>query len=217
MTGGDPQGERVKRVRDGRAWPIGTADEVAWITAGTRASHTITALIPPVFAAYATVVLPSPDDGLDPPEQETEYVRYIEEWDLTAPRRHERALLEVLREYSADQSWWLGYLDTGATDVVFPNAPMVSVYHCNWSYALVAAGPEQAATWRERGWNLAIPDLIFPADRSWLLSTGWDDTWTCIGAAEQLVNGLLSDPLLGARTRAVSVEEDATPSGRQAY
>lgn len=216
MTG-DARGEPVKRVRDGRAWRIGTADEVAWITNGTWFSLTITWGIPPVFAAYATVVLPNPEDGLDPPQQETEYARYLDEWDLTASRRHERALLDVLREHSADQSWWLGYLDTGASDIVFPDAPMVSVYHCNWSYVLVAAGPQQAATWRERGWNLAIPDLIFPADRSWLLATGWDDSWTCIGAPEELVNDLLSDPLLGARTRPVGVEEDATPPGHQAY
>jgi hypothetical protein len=28
------------------------------------------------------------------------------------------------------------------------------------------AGPDQAAALRERDWKLAIPDLMFPADRS---------------------------------------------------
>jgi hypothetical protein len=93
---------------------------------------------------------------------------------------------------------------------------MVSVYHSSWRYVLVAAGLEQAAAWRERDWKLAIPDLIFPADHSWLLSTLWDD-WTCIGGTEALVNSLLGHPLLGARTRRVNVEEDATPPGHQAY
>jgi hypothetical protein len=115
MTG-DALGESVTRVRDGRTWQIGTAAEVAWITSGTRVDHTITSGIPPVFAAYATILLPNPTDGLDPPEQETEWTQCITEWNLTAPLRHERALLEVLSELPGDQSWWLGYLHTGGAD-----------------------------------------------------------------------------------------------------
>ena len=60
---------------------------------------------------------------------------------------HERAVVEHLVDLSGDQPWWLGYLDTGATDVVFPDAPMVSLY-TDWDYVLVEAGPEQALTWR---------------------------------------------------------------------
>ncbi len=206
-------------VRDGRAWQIGTADEVAWITDGTRVDRTITSGIPPVFADYATVVLPDPEDGLDPHEQVVEWTgRYVTEWQLAALIRHERALIRVLLEHSADQSWWLGYLETSLTsDIIFPDAPRVSMYE-NWQYVLVAAGPHQAATWRERrDWKIAIPDLIFPADRSWLVSTLWDDDWTCIGGTGELVNGLLSHPLLGARSKRVSIEEDATPPGHQAH
>ena len=72
-------------------------------------------------------------------------------------------------------------------------------------------------SWRGRDWKLAIPELIFPDDRSWLLSTLWDDDWTCIGGSEALVSGLLDHPLLGARTRRVNVDEDATPPGHHAY
>jgi hypothetical protein len=212
MTGDAVSGP-VMRVRDGRTWQIGTAGEVAWITSGTRVDRTITSGIRPIFAAYATIVLPNPEEGVDRPEHETEWTQYIIEWDRTAPLRHERALLEVLLEHSGDQSWWLGYLDTGAADTVFPDAPMVFVYHSSWRYVLVSAGPEQAAGWRKRGWKLAIPDLIFPADRSWLLSTLWDDDWTCIGRPEGLVTSLLSHSLLGARTRRVNADEDATPPG----
>jgi hypothetical protein len=190
---------------------------VAWITNGTRVDRTITSGIPPVFAAYATIVLPNPEDWLDPPGQETEWSQYITKWQLTAPLRHERALLDVLVEQSDNRSWWLGYLDTGGADTVFPDAPMVCVYHSSWRYVLVAAGPEQAASWRERDWKLAIPDLIFPADGSWLLSTLWDDDWTCIGGPDTLVSNLLRHPLLGARTRQVTVEQDATPPGHQAH
>ena len=56
----------------------------------------------------------------------------------------------LLSEQSAGQPWWLGYLDTGADDIVFPDAPMVTLYS-GWHYVLVEAGPEQAATWRRSG------------------------------------------------------------------
>jgi hypothetical protein len=52
----------VRLARDGRTWRIGTDAEVAWIASGTSISRTITAAIPLVFDAYATVVLP--DSGL---------------------------------------------------------------------------------------------------------------------------------------------------------
>ena len=217
MTGDVPR-ETATRVRDGTTWRIGTATEVAWITAGTGSGRTVTSAIPPVFDAYATVVLPDPEDGLDPPARETEWSQYVvTEWRVKAPQRHERALLAVLRERSGDQPWWLGYLKTGVdTDTVFPDAPMVWVYHSSWEYVLVEAGAEQAAGWREHGWKLAIPEIIFPADRSWLLSTLWDDDWTSIGGDQRLVSGLLEHPLLGARSRQVSIEQDATPPGHEA-
>src|SRR6266851_4360077 len=98
----------VMRVRDGRAWPIGTDAEVAWIANGTSMGRTITAAIPPVFDAYATVVEPASDD----------------EWD-----KHDRAMVGLLSQCSADQAWWLGYLDTGVDDVIFADAPMVTVYY----------------------------------------------------------------------------------------
>jgi hypothetical protein len=58
---------------------------------------------------------------------------------------------------------------------------MVFPYSYGWRYVLVAAGPDEAIHWRETeyGWSTAIPDLIFPADRSWLLTTLWDDDWSC--------------------------------------
>jgi hypothetical protein len=137
----------VSDERDGRTWRIGTDAEVAWIANGTSADRTITAAIPPVFEAYATIVLPYAGEG-----QEV----------------HDRAVLAVLSEYSAGQPWWLGYLDTGADDIVFPRAPKVTLYS-GWHYVLAEAGPEQAATWRQvhlgSFWKGALPNLMFPADR----------------------------------------------------
>ena len=62
--------------------------EVAWITAGTRVGRAITSGVPPLFAAYATIVLPDPEDGLDPPEKETEWMQYLVDSGRTARARH---------------------------------------------------------------------------------------------------------------------------------
>ncbi|MDQ6807006.1 MAG: hypothetical protein M3065_19065 [Actinomycetota bacterium] len=186
-------------------WQIGTAAEVDWIAKDTSIGLTITSGIPPVFEAYATVVLPDPNEQQD-------LSRHQEQQE-----RHERALLTVLSEHSGNQSWWLGYLETGGADIVFADVPRVTLLP-SWDYVLVAAGPEQALTWRERDpcSKGALPDLMFPADRSWLVSTLWDDDWTCVGGANEMVAGLLGHPDLHARARRVTVEEDATPPGHQA-
>lgn len=194
---GDNSGVPVTRVRDGATWRIGSAAEVDWIANGTSIGLTITSGIPPVFAAYATVVLLADTDE----EQQA----------------NERALLAVLSDCSADQAWWLGYLDTSVADMVFPGAPRVSLY-ADWRYVLVEAGPEEAGSWRSGdAWKGVLPDLMFPTDRSWLVSTLWDDDWTCVGGPEELITGLLGHADLQDRGRRVTVDEDATPPGREAW
>jgi hypothetical protein len=184
--------------KDGGTWRVGTDAEVAWIAEGTSVGLTITAAIPPVFEAYATVLLPEGPGG-------------------EGQDRHDRAVLALLTGHSADQPWWLGYLDTGAMDIGFADAPAVTLYP-GWHYLLVEAGPQQAASWR-RPDDLSfgkgvLPDLMFPADRSWLLSTLWDDDWTCIGGPAGLVADFLGHPGLAARP--VALGQDATPPGHQA-
>lgn len=182
----------VRVSRDGRTWRVGTAADVAWL-ADRPAGVTVATAVPLVFEAYAT---------LHPPAG-------------TAEDDHERAVVDVLRRHTAPQPWWLGYLDTGAHDVVFPHAPRVPLYW-DWPYVLVEAGPEQALGWRRGhlrgGVDGALPDLLFPADRSWLLSALWDDTWGCLGGSARLVEALLREPPAGARR--VSEHEDALPPGR---
>lgn len=182
--------------RDGRDWRLGTEADVAWINGATSVGTTITSAIPPVFASYCTLELPGANDE---PEA----------------ARHAQAMIEVLTAQTAQQAWWLGYLDTGASDVVFPYAPRTTVYY-GWGYVLVEAGPRQAASWRKDGWNWALPELMFPADRSWLVSTMWDDSWSCIGGSEQLVDRVLSDATLGPRARRVVIGQDSTPPGHEA-
>lgn len=176
--------------KDGRTWRIGTASDVAWLAGHTTQGISITTAIPPVFDAYATF---HPPDGV-------------------GPDAHEHAVINELTACTAEQPWWLGYLDTGAHDVVFPQAPRVSLYW-DWPYVLVEAGPEQALTWRSghmRG-DGPLPDLFFPKDRSWLVSALWDDAWTDIGGSAALVARLRGNPLVNARP--VEPDEDACPPG----
>jgi hypothetical protein len=186
----------VTQARDGRSWRVGTDADVAWIVAGTSVSKTITSAIPAVFDAYATIVLPYGAEQL----------------------AYDRAVLGLLTKWTAPQPWWLAYLDTGADDIVFPDAPTVTMYS-GWRYVLVEAGPAQAGTWRrgdrDRFWPGILPNLMFPADRSWLISALWDDDWSCLGGPAGLVDSVLAHPDLEARP--VALGQDATPPGHVAY
>ena len=171
-----------------------------------RVGRQITAAMPAVFADYATLVHPG---AASVPR------------DVRRERRQDLALVELLRGHSTRQSWWLGYLDTGASDIVFWDAPKVGLY-TGWRYVLIEAGPEQAATWRpalggQSNWkSTELPDLMFPEDHAWLVSTLWDDDWSSIGGSEALIADLLQDRVLGPQARRVSLGEDATPPGHAA-
>jgi hypothetical protein len=203
-AGVDGGGSDVYRVKDGRRWRVGGDAEVAWIRSATEPGLTLRSGIPPVFEAYATVGLPGSEDRDQAAGSED-------------PRRYDAAVLAVLGRFTSPQSWWLGYLETGASDLGFVDVPKVTLYS-NWSYVLVEAGPEQAGRWRQDDhWKGVLPDLMFPADRSWLLSTLWDDDWSCLGGPQELVQQFLEDSCLGDRTRAVELSAaDATPPGHTA-
>ena len=169
------------------------SETVDWITRSTRPGRTVAAAVPPVYARCATVVIPDGD---------------------AAKTRSDAALVGVLQAHTPPQPWWLGYLDTGVADLVAPHAPRVAVY-TGWPYVLLEGGPEQALAARRNSdvtpWHSALPELVFPRDRSWLLSTLWDDDWRCVGGPAALVDAVLAHPDLQAR--AVTPDEDATPPG----
>lgn len=183
----------MRRGADDASWQIGGRSQVDWIAENSRPGKTIATAIPPLFGAYATVVVPG-----EPQDKQIS----------------DAALLSVLREQSSPQLWWLGYLETGVADLVFPDAPRVPLY-AGWPYVLVQAGPDEAATWRTNDqttpWHSALPELMFPLDRSWLVSTLWDDDWRCVGGPPDLIQALLQHPRLEARP--VTLHEDATPPG----
>lgn len=175
------------------ALEIGDAATVRWIRDSTPAGLTIGAAIPPGFARYATIVIPDDDTRQD----------------------HDHTLIERLRQHAPGPArWWLGYLETGADPIPFADAPRVTVYG-GWQYVLVHAGPEEALTLREDHWNRTLPDILFPDDRSWLVSTLWDDDWRCVGGSAELIDSLLASPAL--ETRVVGFTEDATPPGHTAF
>lgn len=140
-----------------------------------------------MFEAYATLA----DPGALEPDQLAEERRRVED-------HFDDAVLRVLVAHTAAQRWWLGFLETGASDVVFCDAARVKVYGCG--YVLVEAGPFEARTWRNDWgrWHTGLPDLMFPADRSWLFSSLWDDAWACVGGAAELIAALLTEPELRA-------------------
>jgi hypothetical protein len=56
---------------------------------------------------------------------------------------------------------------------------------------------------------------MVPEDRTWLLSTLWDDDWWCLGGSTRLVDAFLADP--GLEAHRVDTDEDATPPGHASY
>ena len=166
---------------------------------------------PAVFEAYATLEQPLTGGRLTQWEaaQDRQTV-VVDAWE-----RHESALLGILVQRTEPQPWWLGYLETGCSDVVFPDAPRVEMY-AHWSYVLVEAGPDQAAEWRPEEIHESLPDVMFPADRSWLVTTLWDDDWMCIGGSRRLIDAVLSHSALAERAHEIDPSmsmDEACPPG----
>ena len=115
----------MRVTKDGHAWRIGAAADVAWLAEGPPGTSIPTAM-PQVFEAYATPHLPG----------------------RTAPARvHEQAIADTLAAHTAPQPGRLGCRHTGAHDIVLPEAPLLSLY-LDWPGVLVEGGPSEAMSWR---------------------------------------------------------------------
>jgi hypothetical protein len=207
-VGDDP---RVERFIDGQSRRIGTQAEVAWIERGRTPGLGITSMIPPVFVAYATLALPGCEWTM------TETGSSGSCWATDEDqRRSERAFVSVLdRHAAAAGTWWLGYLDYAVdADTVVTDVPMVSLY-ADWPYVFIEAGPREAVSRRSRkrgNWQCALPDVMFPADKAWLVSLDWDSPWYSIGGPADLVRDLVHHQELAALAAVVTAEQvDATP------
>lgn len=96
----------VARLGERERWKVGGCGEVAWINSATRPGLTVISAIPPTYSRYTTITVPD---------------------DTARSTRSDTALLDILSTHAPAQPWWLGYLDTGAADVVFPEAPRVII------------------------------------------------------------------------------------------
>ncbi len=70
--------------------------------------------------------------------------------------RHDAGVLTTLSQHTAVQPEWLGYLDTGATDVIFDDVPKMTLYS-GWEYVLIEAGPGSGVDGRA-AWRSALAD-----------------------------------------------------------
>jgi hypothetical protein len=104
MTNVEEPGARGPYEKDGRAWRIGTQDDVSWIQQSVTPGTAITTAIPPEFEAYGTIALCRGEPG------------------DRVPTDLDSAVFDVLEAHTDPQPWWLGYLETGASDVVFTEA-----------------------------------------------------------------------------------------------
>ena len=73
----------------------------------------------------------------------------------------------------------------------------------------MATSARRRAHWK----GTELPEVMFPDDRSWLVSFLWDDDWACIGGPEDLISDLISDSVLAPNARRVDTQQDATPPG----
>jgi len=132
---------------------------------------------------------------------------------MGTPRRRSPTLrgLRFCRRTPA-QSWWLGYLDTGVADLVAADATKVAVY-VGWPYVLLEGGQHALNARRNLDfvpWHSTVPELVFPSDRFWLVSTLSHEDWRGVGGP-----AAWSTRCSCARNSrsAVSLDEDAMPPG----
>lgn len=161
-----------------------------WIADGTHAGRDITSAIPPVFGAYATITHEY-DEGWGGGSHERNMLRDRVD-----------ALLPHLKSVSGDSDIWFGFRRDAAYQIGHEEREIDDIYAPGWLYQFATGRLDAIAPG-------LLPELVWPADRSWLLSNLWDDDWTCVGGSTGFIQALEDDPTLMARR--VQLGQDAIP------
>jgi hypothetical protein len=133
-----------------------TDEDVAWIRDGTSVSRTIRSAIPDGYDV----------DGL---------VDLVEDGGRTESR-----LLTALG-IAADEELVAGWIDR---DGLMTEAGDEHLLYATWRYRIRIVRTAELEGRLHPDVHDDFPDLLFPRDRAWLVSTLWDDTWRSIGASE---------------------------------
>ena len=138
-------------------------EDVDWIRGNDAAFGTLRFAIPSGYEAYGVLDLPA---DIVPIED---------------------ALLSALGVDPADQLV-AGWIDRGPWSTP---AGDEHVLYSGWRYRLrrVAAADLSGLPTEGEG---SFPDMLFPPDRSWLVSLLWDDAWRSIGSSQAIADLLAS-------------------------
>lgn len=136
--------------------------DVAWIRRDTAVSGTIRSAIPGGFDAYGLL-------------------------DISEERPTEDALLQAVAPENS-MELIAGWIDRGP----YPPQPGDEHFlYSSWRYRFrqVSAASLQGLPTEGDG---GFPDLLFPPDRSWLISLLWDDSWRSVGASNAVASRITS-------------------------
>lgn len=138
-------------------------EHISWIRHDGAAFGTLQYAIPGGFEAYGVLDLPQ---DIVPIED---------------------ALLSTLGVSPADQVL-AGWIDRGPWPAP---AGDEHVLYTGWKYRLRRVPASELSGLPTEGVG-SFPDLLFPPDRSWLVSLLWDDSWRSIGTSQTTADRLAS-------------------------
>lgn len=129
--------------------------EVNWLREGNGPAGTLSYALPGRFDVYGAIDLP---DEISPTED---------------------TLLSALAPNPA-AALLAGWIDRGPWP---PPHGDEFVLYWGWRYRFRWVLPAELQGLPSEGED-SFPDLLFPPDRSWLVSLLWDDSWRSVGASE---------------------------------
>ena len=138
--------------------------DVNWIRQESALAETLTYAIPDRYEAYGVLDLPRE-------------IGPVEDGLLDALTARPTGLLIA------------GWIDRGPWP---PSTGDEHVLYTGWRYRLRRVAESELRGLPTEGEG-SFPDLLFPQDRSWLVSLLWDDSWRSIGASQAIATRLTQD------------------------